>query len=77
MVFELPCDDGNSLSGDGCNDVCAVEDGWTCNQASPSVCILTGGLEASVTRQEKIPVKNEVEVYLRLSRDLRLDSSNF
>nr|WP_240359390.1 Ig-like domain-containing protein [Pyxidicoccus trucidator] len=31
------CDDGNQLSGDGCNSVCAVEPGYTCT-GSPSVC---------------------------------------
>ncbi|WP_281291527.1 DUF4215 domain-containing protein [Myxococcus llanfairpwllgwyngyllgogerychwyrndrobwllllantysiliogogogochensis] len=31
------CDDGNQLSGDGCNSVCQVETGYTCAGA-PSVC---------------------------------------
>ncbi|WP_254613994.1 DUF4215 domain-containing protein [Myxococcus sp. CA056] len=31
------CDDGNPLSGDGCNSVCQVETGYTCAGA-PSVC---------------------------------------
>ena len=24
------CDDGNALVGDGCDALCAVEEGWTC-----------------------------------------------
>ncbi|MCP3100454.1 Ig-like domain-containing protein [Myxococcus sp. K15C18031901] len=31
------CDDGNQLSGDGCNSVCEVEPGYTCT-GQPSVC---------------------------------------
>ncbi|RKH51828.1 Ig-like domain-containing protein [Corallococcus llansteffanensis] len=31
------CDDGNQLSGDGCNSVCQVEPGYTCT-GQPSVC---------------------------------------
>jgi|GEM_PF-4369879 len=27
------CDDGNIVAGDGCNDVCAPEDGWICDVA--------------------------------------------
>ena len=31
------CDDGNTLSGDGCSDFCEVEFGYTC-KAEPSIC---------------------------------------
>ncbi len=31
------CDDQNTTSGDGCNNVCQVESGWTCT-GTPSVC---------------------------------------
>ncbi|WP_255203996.1 LamG-like jellyroll fold domain-containing protein [Myxococcus sp. AM011] len=34
--FEI-CDDGNQLSGDGCNSVCQVEPGYTCT-GQPSIC---------------------------------------
>jgi formylglycine-generating enzyme len=40
-VIEPPfetCDDGNTVSGDGCSATCQVEPGWTCNGASPTVC---------------------------------------
>lgn len=29
--FTAECDDGNLINGDGCNDYCEIEDGWTCN----------------------------------------------
>lgn len=32
------CDDGNQLSGDGCNSICRVETGYTCS-GEPSVCV--------------------------------------
>ncbi|AKF82896.1 EGF domain-containing protein [Myxococcus fulvus 124B02] len=32
------CDDGNQLSGDGCDSVCEVESGYTCS-GEPSVCV--------------------------------------
>lgn len=32
------CDDGNTVSGDGCSDTCDVEDDYTCNTAMPNIC---------------------------------------
>jgi cysteine-rich repeat protein len=32
------CDDGNTTNGDGCSSACAVEPGYVCPPASPSVC---------------------------------------
>lgn len=32
--FESSCDDGNTVNGDGCDDNCNVEDGWTCQGGS-------------------------------------------
>jgi len=37
------CDDGNSNNNDGCSDHCEVEDGYTCDDASPSVCMMDNG----------------------------------
>ncbi|KAJ1485830.1 hypothetical protein T484DRAFT_1791962, partial [Baffinella frigidus] len=28
------CDDGNQVSGDGCSDVCALEEGYSCSARS-------------------------------------------
>jgi cysteine-rich repeat protein len=37
------CDDGNTISGDGCSSTCQVEDFYSCNNDySPSVCIYKG-----------------------------------
>jgi cysteine-rich repeat protein len=37
------CDDGNTAADDGCDGACAVEHGWTCDGASPTVCAETHG----------------------------------
>lgn len=36
------CDDGNSVSGDGCSEVCVIETGFACS-GTPSVCSSTCG----------------------------------
>ncbi len=36
------CDDGNSLSDDGCSATCALETGWTC-EGLPTVCVAVCG----------------------------------
>jgi cysteine-rich repeat protein len=43
-VVQAPeaCDDGNTLSGDGCSNVCHVEPGWDCT-GEPSTCVTTCG----------------------------------
>jgi cysteine-rich repeat protein len=33
------CDDNNTLANDGCT-ACSVDNGWTCNNAEPSVCTM-------------------------------------
>jgi cysteine-rich repeat protein/YVTN family beta-propeller protein len=33
------CDDGDTESDDGCSASCAVEPGWSCSPASPTVCV--------------------------------------
>ena len=32
------CDDGNSNNGDGCSSTCSVENGYSCDSSSPSIC---------------------------------------
>jgi cysteine-rich repeat protein len=35
LRFNLKCDDGNNVNGDGCAMDCRVEEGWTCEGGSP------------------------------------------
>lgn len=32
------CDDGENVDNDGCSALCVIENGWDCDDASPSVC---------------------------------------
>jgi cysteine-rich repeat protein len=34
--YTLPCDDGNSVNGDGCSSTCQIENGWFCAGGSPA-----------------------------------------
>jgi cysteine-rich repeat protein len=38
MLGYYACDDGNFINGDGCTSTCTVEQCWTCNGLSPTVC---------------------------------------
>ena len=38
VVAAETCDDNGTAAGDGCSDSCAVESGWACDTAEPSVC---------------------------------------
>ena len=38
VVAAETCDDNGTATGDGCSDSCAVESGWACDTAEPSVC---------------------------------------
>jgi hypothetical protein len=38
----LPCDDGNTVSGDGCSSDCQIEPDYVCNGGNykrPDICI--------------------------------------
>ncbi len=37
------CDDGDTMAGDGCSGTCTTEPGFTCDTATPNVCIGTCG----------------------------------
>lgn len=36
IAYNDKCDDGNTISGDGCNSSCNIEDGYQCVGTSPS-----------------------------------------
>jgi cysteine-rich repeat protein len=46
------CDDGNGAPGDGCTEVCTVEQGWACEQ-EPSECATVCGDGDLVTDSEE------------------------
>lgn len=39
MVYEAECDDGNTISNDGCSDKCQIEKWFMCNSnVKPTFC---------------------------------------
>lgn len=41
ILYNMACDDGNIVSGDGCSSTCTVENNYTCingTTTAPSVC---------------------------------------
>eukprot|EP01116_Phalansterium_solitarium_P004652 TRINITY_DN156_c0_g1_i3.p1 TRINITY_DN156_c0_g1~~TRINITY_DN156_c0_g1_i3.p1 ORF type:complete len:2233 (+),score=811.24 TRINITY_DN156_c0_g1_i3:424-7122(+) len=39
VVGNETCDDGNTVSGDGCSATCQLESNWNCTKTAPTVCI--------------------------------------
>jgi len=48
------CDDGGNATGDGCNENCQIEPGWSCTGA-PSVCVKIGGASLGLILGVSIP----------------------
>ena len=70
LLFELDCDDGNSIDGDGCSSSCSVEIGFNCSggsTTSASVCNYAGSVDLYVLTAYKIPVSNSVNFTLSIS----------
>jgi cysteine-rich repeat protein len=38
FIFAEGCDDGNTVSGDGCSSECTIEKGWVCSFSRPDRC---------------------------------------
>ena len=55
IKFTLPCDDNNSVSGDGCSAECKIEDNWSCEGGSPNS-------QDRCTQFEKADIISEIEV---------------
>lgn len=58
----LPCDDGNTISGDGCSNTCSIEPGWTCSGGSGNskdVCV-SAGPSALITVLQRVGIVNAV-----------------
>lgn len=56
------CDDGNTVSGDGCSASCTVEQNYTCagSPSSPSVCSYNQALTVTLVDSWKDPTANTV-----------------
>ena len=55
VLIVLPCDDGNTVNGDGCSSNCALESGFKCTvENKTSKCIYTAKLNISLISIEKL-----------------------
>ena len=55
------CDDGNTDDGDGCDATCAVDRGWECDGASPSICTTICGDGVVAAPAEECDDMNKVD----------------
>lgn len=55
------CDDGNTDDGDGCDATCAVDPGWECDGASPTVCTTICGDGVVAAPVEECDDMNKVD----------------
>ena len=63
ILFTLECDDGNLINGDGCSDVCEVEEGYECmngSQTEVSVCSYNSTISMSILTGTKNPTSNSL-----------------
>lgn len=69
IVIYYQCDDGNTVSGDGCSSNCLIESGWKCSSInrSTSACILTTSINMSLASIYKYSGSNKVNVGIQLS----------
>jgi cysteine-rich repeat protein len=75
IVINDPCDDGNTLNGDGCSEFCKIEKDWSC--LNKTKCDVKAKPEIKVLRSVKVARMNRIEIYLDLTVGLRLVRENF
>lgn len=63
------CDDGNTISGDGCSSTCVKETNWTCIPTATffSNCYFTGNVSIIVSKVYKEEFSNDVRFYLNVT----------
>lgn len=81
VLFNLQCDDNNTLDGDGCSSVCTVEADFTCSGGSsltPSACSYSGPIVFELISYVKEPTQNKVTIKAKLSPNIPLfDTVNY
>ena len=63
LLFELPCDDNNTISLDGCSDSCTIEQYYVCvngTTTTPSVCSYNASINFEVEEAFKHPTSNSI-----------------
>lgn len=65
FLYDLGCDDGNLIDGDGCSSTCTVEPSFICKYGTPyaaSKCFYNSSVCLSLTSINKIPNKNSLRI---------------
>jgi proprotein convertase subtilisin/kexin type 5 len=68
--YEYDCDDGNTINGDGCNDQCQIETGYTCGggtTTSKSVCVKLSTPKTVITPKGAVQLSGKVMQGVTLS----------
>jgi proprotein convertase subtilisin/kexin type 5 len=63
--FAQQCDDGNTISGDGCSSTCTIEPGWICmknpaNPTGPDYCVRPNNPTTTLYIRQFGPVQTSV-----------------
>lgn len=61
--YEIQCDDGNLINGDGCSDKCSEETGWTCSggtTTSKSTCVKFNPTRTLITPKGAVQMNGKV-----------------
>lgn len=67
--FDLECDDGNNVDGDGCSRDCRIEPGFKCTGGSPDSndrCVVQGPGQTSITQVGQIRRCSTIVLNLKL-----------
>lgn len=79
--FNLQCDDGNNVNGDGCSNDCKVETGYTCTGGSPNspdscTKVLPTAISFTATGQSHIYGKIVLNIKLNYLPQALIQSAN-
>jgi len=65
------CDDGNTVNGDGCTNICTIESGYSCSSNSSknpaSTCVNTNGYSTTLNSLIKDPSSNSLTASLQIT----------
>lgn len=73
LLFELECDDGNNVDGDGCSERCTIEKDYRCKNGSattPSICGYAESLEFTLVNAERVDFSNQLLLTLSVNPSL-------
>jgi len=68
MTFSNECDDGNTVSGDGCSSDCTAEYGWLCVGLFPDTCTLY--INATAVPTATLTVTADNDLLFQVSKEL-------